>query len=181
MSFATAFFSRVHVLEPLHYSQRYYCSNFISGLVGGYAEGNVQLTRHAAKIAITVSPSWMVDPPHVQCMERWMRRNVDWHAYPDGGLCYIHPEEWRDSINVIRSILAASEVLDGAASLCTSLSIQLIERHSLGHFRKMKTWPSSWEAYSHGKVGTAEYQKNKHLRMYELEKACQRRLKGMRE
>jgi len=113
-----------------------------------------------ANMTLTVPLRWRENTPWVQCHEHWLRAgDPDWHAYKDGGLCYIHDNEWTDAVGAMESECGADEMLQGCAALCAQLSVQLMERHLLAWRQKLKRWPKSWSAWGHGTIGTKEYEK----------------------
>lgn len=135
-------------------------------------DATVMLSSAPARITLTIPYDWRIRTPCVQCHESWFRRgNLDWHSFSDAGLCYIHWQEWRDSLGVIEQECGEAALLPLGASLCAQLSMQLMERHLLAHRLKLRTWPNEWLSWSHGKKGTEEYRAEKNQRLSALARA----------
>jgi hypothetical protein len=131
-------------------------------------EARILLSTAPANITVNVPRACRIRAPYVQCHEKWFRRDVSWHAFSDGGLCYIHWEEWRDSLDIIERECGEGALLPMGAALCAELSVQLMERHLTGYRQKRKTWPRIWSSWAHGEKGTEEYRAAKKRRLAEL-------------
>jgi len=132
-------------------------------------EARILLPTATASVTVTVPKMWRKCSPWVQCHESWFRKgNLDWHAYSDGGLCYIHNHEWADALEIIERECGEVALLPLGAALTAQLSVQLLERHLVGYRQKLKAWPTTWLAWGHGHEGTEEYRGQRDQRIAEL-------------
>lgn len=143
----------------------------------------IRISDTLARITVTVPLNWRHLAPWVRCHESWIRRgNPDWHAYEDGGLCYVHNEEWLDQVNIIaRECGSGADILPFCAAQCAQSSVQLMERHLLGDRRKHKKWPTSWLAWSHSNIGTNQYRSERPRRISEFSAAYRNSLQAMQK
>lgn len=100
-------------------------------------------------------------PPKVWCRESWMRDDADWHNCGKGGMCWVLEEQWRDEMD--RDDLPTDLFLGIGLRWLLTASINLIDRHYVGHFKKLKFWPKEWDAFSHFNEGAREYEREKRL------------------
>lgn len=134
-----------------------------------YASGYWRLKAHGedgrmkVRIHVYVGEDWMRTPPSVKVFEEFMRNDVDWHRYGDGGLCYVLKEEWRDRLERIfeRSKGDVAYTMDYAATWLLAATDSLVTRHLIGHRHKIEKWPDEWLAYSHYDAGVEEYRREK--------------------
>lgn len=98
-------------------------------------------------------------PPRVWCMEPWIRYAAEWHSGKANGLCWVLAEQWRDEMahgGITPRILVdvgTNWLIEGASSL--------IDRHFVGHQRKLTRWPRKWRAYEHFEFGAHQYEREK--------------------
>lgn len=98
-------------------------------------------------------------PPQIYCDEPWVRRDVDWHVYPDGGLCWVLPRQWRD----IQAWLGKPKkriAVDGAKWMFESSQL-LLSRHLLASETGIVSWQDEWGEWAHGSEGIKQYERNR--------------------
>jgi hypothetical protein len=94
--------------------------------------------------------------PLVVCHEPWIIRDKDWHAFPDGGLCWELYMKWQDQLNfVIR--LNPNAKSEFAASYFLSSTAWLIGRHRLQYLFNIPKWRNDWPQWGHDAIGPAQY------------------------
>ena len=115
-------------------------------------------------VTIVVGPNWLDRPPVVTPHATFIRREVDWHAYPDGSLCYVLRDEWRDRLGKLmtKNQEDISLAIDYAATWLLAATDSLVTRHLIGARHGIKQWPPEWLAYAHGDEGVKEYQREKY-------------------
>lgn len=120
--------------------------------------------RTSTGITVVVRPDWLERPPVVTPLASFIRREGDWHAYPDGSLCYVLAAEWRDRLGkfMTNSSEDISRAIDYGATWLLSATDSLVTRHLLGARHSLEKWPSEWVAYAHGEEGEKEYRRLKH-------------------
>jgi hypothetical protein len=94
----------------------------------------------------------------IRCLERWVRPELDWHAGPDGTLCYVLDDEWRDRMHKVSEHLR-DELADYAVEYCLRNTRWLLYRHYVGFLTKILEWPSAWPAWQHGEAGRRQYRR----------------------
>ena len=102
---------------------------------------------------------WPECPPTVRCDATWIRQELDWHVLSGARLCWCLPEQWKDVqgwCGKSRDAIAT----DGLRWLFGSVNL-LLERHLVGHFRKLDAWPEEWTQWSHGCLGVQEYEQER--------------------
>lgn len=107
---------------------------------------------------------WPRHPPRAWCNVSWVRRDIDWHVFSDGGLCWCLKERWQDHQEwpgKSRDAIAT----DGLKWMFASVDL-LLERHLVGHYRKLEKWPEEWTAWGHGTTGVREYERERNQRRY---------------
>lgn len=106
--------------------------------------------------------AWPSNPPVVWCDAKWVRRDIDWHAYSDGRLCWCLAREWRD----VQGWCGKTEPViqaDGLRWLLGSTDL-LLNRHHYGYKHKLKRWKPCWSAWSHGSDGVLTYERERRER-----------------
>src|SRR6185369_2642518 len=132
---------------------------WVSGLLPLKAhEGN---GATSSSITIVVEPDWLERPPTVTAHDSFIRREIDWHAYPDGSLCYVLKDEWRDRLGKFMTYNKEdiSRAMDYAATWLLAATDSLVTRHLFGSRHGIKQWPPDWLAYAHGDEGVKEYRR----------------------
>ena len=120
----------------------------------------------SSSISVVVKPDWLQQPPTVTSHAPFIRREVDWHAYPDGSLCYVLKDEWRDRLAKLMANNREdiSHAIDYAATWLLAATDSLVTRHLLGVRHGIKQWPAEWLAYAHYDEGVEEYRREKQAR-----------------
>jgi len=179
LTFASHFFGVIKTLSPVHFSLtgKQLVSCPANPLPFIEASAHVLIGDCNESVSIKTVADWRNVPPQVYCHANWMRvNNPDWHTYGDGHLCFAHENEWRDFVITIQETAGPQLTLDFAARVCAQNSLSLIERHYLGNRLCLVGWPAEWEALSHGKKGTYEYEATKAERLTELRVAIRAEL-----
>ena len=89
-------------------------------------------------------------PPQVKCSAPWLRRNIDWHVFDDGTLCWAYPPHYSELMLALSNHLDEPELLQTAACWCVSKSADTVRRHLIAEQCAVKTWPQEWDAWPHG-------------------------------
>ena len=137
---------------------------FTSGLLPLNAHGEDGKTK--VQLTILVGSDWIKVPPYAICHEKFIRRETDWHAYPDGGLCYVLQMKWKDRLENIfeKRPNEISYLIDYGATWLLASVDSLISRHLLANRHGIEVWPKAWEAYAHYDEGLEEYLQEKNMR-----------------
>lgn len=90
-------------------------------------------------------------PPQVKSSAPWLRRNIDWHVFDDGTLCWAYPQHYFELMRALSNHLNEPELMQTAACWCVSKSAELVQRHLIAEECALKTWPQEWDAWPHGK------------------------------
>lgn len=168
--FAATFSGQVLVrLQQPHESGRFKRKTVNVESIEWYVSGYWLLKAHGedgrvkVRIRVYVGEDWMLNPPAVKVHEEFMRKDIDWHRYSDGGLCYVLKEEWRDRLERIfeRSKGDMAYTMDYAATWLLAATDSLVTRHLIGHRHNIGKWPDEWQAYSHYDVGAEEYRRER--------------------
>lgn len=99
--------------------------------------------------------------PLVYCDEKWVRRDIDWHVFSDGCLCWTLPRLWRD-LHCWRGKPRRLIAVEGSELLIESVR-SLLTRHLLGTMQNKGEWPNAWGQWSHGREGANEYERERKL------------------
>ncbi len=98
-------------------------------------------------------------PPSINCSERWVRRNSDWH-YEDHNnrFCWVLQDEWEEHFERRKSTGENLSTLcrDAGAWAIKAMEYVLM-RHWTGYEFGIVDWPQDWESFSHGDEGVIEY------------------------
>lgn len=94
--------------------------------------------------------------PRVICHEQWIARDIDWHAYPDGELCWEIFHKWQDQLDQMHQ-LAPTAVAEFAALYFLNSTRWLIGRHRLKYLFNLPKWRDDWLQWDHGTDGLTQY------------------------
>lgn len=125
----------------------------------------------SARLAACIPNNWRAAQPQVYCSESWIRKELDWHLYEDGSLCWEHPLQWKDRCEICFSVLDNGQACDRLAYDLVTNVRYLVGRHWKGAELGLVKWPSDWLQLSHHDPGTREYLKSrrKFFKAYEKE------------
>jgi hypothetical protein len=101
----------------------------------------------------------LVNPPKVNCWEKWVNKTSDWHyEVQNGCFCWVLEDEWREYFSAARKKDFSRAVLtaDAAEWLCRAMSL-VLGRHWFGYEYGEIKWREDWQDYSHGHEGVVEY------------------------
>jgi hypothetical protein len=102
-------------------------------------------------------PDSQENMPKVFCTEYWVKRDVDWHIYSTGELCYDLPERWKRNMKRFQKRLTSAQLTEVAANWCLIHSQSLLFRHLFAYDNNLEKWPQEWKAFRHGKAGLNDY------------------------
>jgi hypothetical protein len=88
-------------------------------------------------------------PPRVTTNAPWLRRRVQWHVYPDGGICWAYPPHYCAMIEELSLHLDRPALLDTAACWCVTKSAEVVQHHLEAEKCALKEWPPHWDAWPH--------------------------------
>ena len=125
--------------------------------------GNLAITQdqpETARCHFHVAPRLLLQMPEVYCVEPWVRRDIDWHVYPDGMLCWQYPQFWFDWMSLVASETDLEGTLAYAARWCLSSVRSLLHKHRLAQELGLTEW--QWPAWAHGEdEARRQYQRYK--------------------
>jgi hypothetical protein len=120
-----------------------------------------------AKCQIEVGSNWRTKPPKLRCEEPWIRRpggikNLDWHIFGDGSLCYVFPEEWADTIYQAELRHGSAVALQVAQQYLIRNARWLLNCHMVAYRQGLAEWPQAWNHWPHGyKEALKAYERGK--------------------
>ncbi|BDS04995.1 hypothetical protein NT6N_00350 [Oceaniferula spumae] len=89
--------------------------------------------------------------PEVYCDECWMTRNIDWHVYNHGELCWVFNREWTYVLNRrYSSGIKLDDLADLGAQWLVRNVENLINKHNVGFCESLTEWLPEWGGYEHG-------------------------------
>jgi hypothetical protein len=104
---------------------------------------------------------WQQIMPRVQCLETWTTRNIDWHVYSDGSLCWVLDEEWTDVCEKSFKSLEERKAIKFCAEWMLHNVRWLLYRHFIAPGLGIVEWPVEWGGWRHGKKGREDYRLSK--------------------
>jgi hypothetical protein len=87
-----------------------------------------------------------------------LRKNIDWHVFGDGGLCWVYPAHYRAVLSKLSSELDSEALMQTAAFWCVARSVDLVEKHLVADQLALKSWPLEWEAWGHGEDAKKQFE-----------------------
>jgi hypothetical protein len=111
---------------------------------------DVVVPDRSFSLAFSLRAQPLCYPPQVKSSAQWLRRNIDWHVFDDGTLCWAYPQHYFELMRALSNYLDETELLQTAACWCVSKSAELAQRHLIAEECALKTWPQEWEAWPHG-------------------------------
>lgn len=111
--------------------------------------------------AIEIEDGWCTELPEVRCFENWIRKDIDWHVYSDGSLCWEIPPRWTHQLYSVGLSNSPKEVCAFAAAYLLNSVRSLLARHHIGWQLGLVRWPQEWRAWSHGDAGYSEFEKER--------------------
>ena len=88
--------------------------------------------------------------PTVRSAAPWLRRDIEWHVFDDGKLCWAYPRHYFELIHGLSRHLDEQQLVQTAACWCVSKSAELVHRHLIADQTALRTWPTEWNAWPHG-------------------------------
>lgn len=111
---------------------------------------DARLPNTMISLAFRVSPKPLQYHPIVVSSAPWLRRECDWHVYPDGSLCWTYPQHYFELMRELSRHLDQAELFQTAAYWCVSKCAELVQRHLTADRHSIKTWLPQWDAWPHG-------------------------------
>ena len=138
------------------------CGGWFSHLgTNGIMRGFINHEGGVSLVEVRIYGDPLVNPPTVNCWERWVNRTADWHyEVHNDRFCWVLENEWHDYFvhlrkeGVSRAVMAA----DAAEWLYRAMSL-VLGRHWFGYEYGETKWREDWQDYSHGDAGVLEYNK----------------------
>ncbi len=119
-----------------------------------------------AVCSFIVPATWRQSLIKVFCHESWLRREIKWHVFRDGSLCYELDDRWKDGISAVEQEHGTADAVTFAAFWCLNGSQKLLEKHLLGHRLALRHWQHQWAEWPHTL--------NEARKLYEREKRIRR-------
>lgn len=115
-------------------------------------------TSAQAHCRFLIPPNWFEIPPTVNCQEKWIRKDIDWHVYSDHSVCWVLDEEWQDYLRYCLKEYSWEDAEKIAVTWCLNSCSDLLYKHMIAYELGITQWPGhKWEYWSHGRRGKQEY------------------------
>jgi len=126
--------------------------------------GNVKLQSNIiTQLVVFITGNWSLIPPRIICSEKWLRRESDWHIYENGELCYVLPDEWKDTIQENITRHGVRYAIEMGTVWCYDNVVDLLNKHWIAYCDGLITWPQAWPAWKHGEDGIKQYECEKNV------------------
>lgn len=131
-----------------------------------FVNGQLRLRAHGensnqhVQVTYEVGSDWLQRPPVARANCSFLKRELDWHVFADGSLCYVLGEQWQEELN--RAYLdnyRSNKVLGLAAGWCLSAVDSLLVRHLIGRRLGLIRWPPEWADWRHGIDGVEQFRR----------------------
>jgi hypothetical protein len=106
----------------------------------------------------SVFSKWWIRPPRCFCSASWIRRDIDWHVYSTGELCWVYPPYWQEVLQGVIGRLDSSVARQTAAYWFAEQSSELIGKHLVADRLSLNKWPKEWLAWPHGEAARQQYE-----------------------
>ena len=114
-------------------------------------------TKAMAQCRFKLRADWLRNIPHTHCDASWLKREIDWHAYSDGGLCFDLGLFWSDEIFAVVDAYGHVAAAEFARIWLVRSVRSLVRRHLVAHRVGITDWSSSWADWKHGRKGVEQY------------------------
>jgi hypothetical protein len=122
-------------------------------------------TAKSVPCELFINEDWIQRIPFVKAPNfTLVEKSVDWHNFANGFLCFELEDHWRDWLSTILQRDGAAATARVAAEWLANSTASLLYRHYLSKEVNKSRWSPSWEGWSHGQAGIAEYHAMKHQR-----------------
>lgn len=108
--------------------------------------------RDSALCRFHISPNFIEQMPEVYCFEPWIRREIDWHFFSSGKLCWQYPPFWREWMRLVASETDLAGTVAYAARWCMTATRSLLHKHRLGRELGLTKWSPAWTEWAHGEA-----------------------------
>jgi hypothetical protein len=102
-----------------------------------------------ADCSFIVSAAWRQSLIKVFCHEIWLRREIKWHVFRDGSLCYEFDDRWKDGLTAVEQQNDTADTVTFAAFWCLNGCQKLLEKHLLAYRLNLADWQPQWEEWPH--------------------------------
>jgi len=119
----------------------------------------------------SIQDDWIEIPPNVECHNRWLKREIDWHVPRGDKLCWVYPPQWSNRLRELldaRGKVAAREL---AAAWMLRNVRHLLTCHLIAKEYQIKEWPINWPQYSHDGKAESEYTRDERKRRERIKKS----------
>lgn len=136
----------------------------VSGKLNLSYDGNPSSVN--ADCRFRIFHDWRLLQPEFVCRENWIsrpsgHRRADWHIYSNDSFCYVHHEQWHDTIRDTESCFGTGAALFDAAFLAVNNVRWLLAHHLYAYRNNLSEWPKDWPQWDHGDAGTLAYRRSK--------------------
>ncbi len=112
-------------------------------------DGVLPVADREAAVTLQVFSDWLRHPPAAWTTASWIRRQRDWHAYADGGLCWVFPAYWSNVLERLAPRVSLDSLRMIAAEWCIESVRDLIAKHLEAQRLAINIWPPAWPAWKH--------------------------------
>jgi len=114
-----------------------------------------------AQCQVLIRRDWIERQPDVLTTEEWVRRDMDWHSYKNGGLCWELALHWKERLHAELVQRDIASVSDFASEWLINSVKGLLAKHFIGQRLAMESWHNEWPQWRHGEAGVRQYQRIK--------------------
>lgn len=117
-----------------------------------------------ARIEVMIPKEWWKNPPIVKCFEPWVRRDIDWHIYQSGELCWVYGPQWTSWLKDYDAIAGLPPRSRFATDWMLRNVRHLLSCHRAALDLQILEWPSQWQQYAHGSDARLKFQHDERRR-----------------
>jgi hypothetical protein len=121
-------------------------------------EAETAFSNRSVRCEYLINSRWLLAQPRVKSSAPWLRRNIDWHVFDDGELCWVYPPHYREVLRKLSRHLERSDLMQTAAYWCVARSADLVEKHLIADQHAVKSWPPQWSAWGHGEKARQQFE-----------------------
>lgn len=121
-------------------------------------QADAAFSNRLIRCEYVIHSRWRLVAPAVRSWAPWLRKNIDWHVFGDGGLCWVYPAHYRAVLSKLSRELDSEALMQTAAFWCVARSVDLVEKHLIADQLALKSWPLEWEAWGHGEDARKQFE-----------------------